>query len=443
MGPLATQDIENAQKQRLEQLKENTDALQEVLPESALFKPLSIEDPQCIAIKEIQFLGNTEYSSQTLAAVADFKSGCIGLNTINNYLRKISNHYIEAGYVTSRAFMTPQDLSTGVLLIVVVEGKVEKVLLNGEHADFLVMALPGVSGSLLNLRDIEQGLDQVNRLSRYNAQIKLRPSTLQGYSVVDIQTVDKGSLSFGTGLSNSGQKSTGEELLSVSLTGENVLNLLDLWDIRATKSAAFIDAKDSESLYFSVDIPFGYWNVGYRTSHSNYITTFNHQGFTFDSSGKTNSHDLDVKWVFYRDEISKSALRATVNLRREKNYILGNLLAAGSRELSSLSMTWDHSTHFAGGFLSISPKMSLGTDWFSGEKNQSHDDSLPKAQFVKGSLTGSYTYPFTPSLSVASTVFAQWSNDTLYGSERISIGGEYSVRGLQSLAMKAITGETI
>ncbi|NOH78363.1 hypothetical protein F0231_01260 [Vibrio sp. RE86] len=44
--------------------------------------------------------------------------------------------------------MTPQDLSSGVLLIVIVEGKVEKVLFNGKEADFLVMALPGVSGAI-------------------------------------------------------------------------------------------------------------------------------------------------------------------------------------------------------------------------------------------------------------------------------------------------------
>ncbi|MEF1282702.1 ShlB/FhaC/HecB family hemolysin secretion/activation protein [Vibrio sp. M250220] len=440
LGPLATQDIEEEQRQRLKQLEESTNALQELTPAPTLPDSQLIEDTQCIDVTEIQFSGNTQYSNQTLAGISDFQAGCIGLNTINDYLRNISNHYIEAGYVTSRAFMTPQDLSSGVLLIVIVEGKVGKALFNGKDADFLVMALPGISGGLLNLRDIEQGLDQVNRLSRYNAQIKLLPSTQQGYSIVDIQSSEQKFTSLELGLSNSGQESTGEQQISLSVTAEDLFKRLDQWSLRATKSAAMINSKDSESLYLGVDIPVGYWNFGYRTSYSNYFTTFNNQGFTFDSSGKTNSHDIELKWLFYRDEVSKSALKAAISHRREKNYILGNLLEAGSRNLSSASLAWEHSTRLGGGFMNLSPKLSLGTDWFGGERTQSQDDSLPTAQFVKGSITGSYTYPITPALSLSSTLFGQWSNDTLYGSERLSIGGEYSVRGFKGTSISGDEG---
>lgn len=440
LGPLATQDIEEEQRQRLKLLEESTNALQELTPPPALPDSQSIEDTQCIDVTDIRFSGNTQYDDQTLTEISGFQPGCMGLNTINDYLRNVSNHYIEAGYVTSRAFMTPQDLSSGVLLMVIVEGKVEKVLFNGKKADFLVMALPGISGALLNLRDIEQGLDQVNRLSRYNAQIKLLPSTQQGYSIVDIQTMEPRLVSVGAGFNNGGQKSTGEEQLSVSLTGENFFKILEQWSFRATQSSAMINSKDSESLYLGVDIPVGYWNLGYRTSYSHYFTTFNSQGFSFDSSGKTNSHDMELKWLFYRDDVSKSALKTTISHRREKNYILGSLLEAGSRNLSSASLAWNHSTRLGGGFMSVSPKVSLGTDWFGGEKTQSQDSSLPTAQFVKGSLTGSYTYPITPALSLSSTLFGQWSNDTLYGSERLSIGGEYSVRGFKGTSISGDEG---
>ena len=438
LGPLTTQDIENAQKQRLEQLEQNTSSLQQLVPTPTLPESKPIESSQCLEIDAIAFQGNTIYDSNTLTDVSGYQSGCIGLNTINEYLRNISNLYMQAGYVTSRALITPQDLSGAVLQIVILEGKVEKVLLNGQNSLSLDMAFPDMSEEILNLRDIEQGLDQVNRLSRYNAQIKLLPSTQQGYSIVDIQSSEQKFTSLELGLSNSGQESTGEQQISLSVTAEDLFKRLDQWSLTVTKSAAMINSKDSESLYLGVDIPVGYWNFGYRTSYSNYFTTFNNQGFTFDSSGKTNSHDIELKWLFYRDEVSKSALKAAISHRREKNYILGNLLEAGSRNLSSASVAWEHSTRLGGGFMSLSPRLSLGTDWFGGEKTQSQDDSLPTAQFVKGSLTGSYTYPITPALSLSSTLFGQWSNDTLYGSERLSIGGEYSVRGFKG---KSISGD--
>lgn len=440
LGPLTTQDIENEQKQRLEQLEQNTQSLQELVPTPSLPEPKPIESSQCLEIEAIALQGNTIYGSNTLTDVSGFQPGCIGLNTINEYLRNISNHYMQAGYVTSRAFMTPQDLSGGVLQIVILEGKVEKILLNGQNSLSLDMAFPDMSEEILNLRDIEQGLDQVNRLSRYNAQIKLLPSAQQGYSTVDIQSAQHKFASVGFGLSNSGQKSTGEQQLSLSVTAENLFKRLDQWSLTATKSAAFIDSKDSQSLFIGVDIPYGYWNVGFRTSYSTYLTTFSNQGFIFDSTGKTNSHDLDLKWLFFRSNISKSALKASVKHRREKNYILGSLVEASSRDLSSAGLSWQHSNRLAGGFLSIAPQISVGTNWFGSEETLSSDPTLPNAEFVKGTLTASYTYPIAPTLTMTSTLFGQWSNDTLYGAERISIGGEYSVRGFKGASLSGDEG---
>lgn len=65
---------------------------------------------------------------------------------------------------------------------------------------------------------------------------------------------------------------------------------------------------------------------------------------------------------------------------------------------------------------------------------------MAQAQFYKGTLTASYSHPFTADLSASSTLFGQWSNDTLYGSERLSIGGEYSVRGFKGHSISGDEG---
>lgn len=422
---------------QLEQAKESVQALQQLpsLPEQ-----LGEESGNCFEIQSIQFDGNELFLDDELLAQLDFEPACLGLSDINEYLRVITNFYVEAGFVTSRAFLVPQDLSSGTLLIVILEGKVENVLLNGVDSDDLHLAFFGVVGDVLNLRDIEQGLDQVNRLSRYNAQIKLLPGKVKGYSIVDIQTSEGFFAKAGLGFNNGGQKSTGEEQLSLNLTGENLLGLLDKWTLSATHSAEFLHSKKSDSLYFSFDAPLGYWNLAYRTSYSTYKTTFSNNGYIFDSTGKTNSHDADLKWLFYRDDQSKSSLALGVHHRREKNYILDSLLESGSRNLSSASLSLEYSSRLAGGFVTLSPKLSVGTDWFGGESTSSNNGSLPTAQFIKSSLTASYTYPFTNELSLNSTAFAQWSNDTLYGNERLSIGGQYSVRGFKGVSLSGDEG---
>lgn len=75
-----------------------------------------------------------------------------------------------------------------------------------------------------------------------------------------------------------------------------------------------------------------------------------------------------------------------------KNYLLDQLLESSSRDLSSASFSWEHSTRLGDGFLTVSPKYSLGTDWFGGEENQSSDPTIPRAQFSKGTISGSYTH---------------------------------------------------
>ncbi|MFW7523639.1 ShlB/FhaC/HecB family hemolysin secretion/activation protein [Vibrio ostreicida] len=438
VSPSTLAEQEREQALRLEQLEKANDSVSQLQNVPTLPKSDNVESVECFDVHSLSFEGNEIYSDEELVHWLNFSPSCIGLNEINEYLRVITNHYVKSGYVTSRAFLIPQDLSSGVLKIVILEGKIEQILLNGAPSPSLNMVLPRAVGGVLNLRDIEQGLEQINRLSRYNAQIQFLPGKKQGYSIVDIKTEQGRIVSASTGLSNGGQKSTGEEQLSFSISAEDMLNLFDKWTISATKSAAFVDSRDSESLYFSLDFPIGYWNVGYRSAFSKYSTNFTSNDFVFDSAGKTNSHDADIKWLFYRDDKSKSSFRLGINHRREKNYLLDQLLESSSRDLSSASFSWEHSTRLGDGFLTISPKYSLGTDWFGGEENRSSDPTVPKAQFSKGTISGSYTHFLSNELILSSTFFGQWSNDTLYGGERISIGGEYSVRGFKG---KSLSGD--
>ena len=436
--PLVNQDIEREQAERLEQIEQSKKALDSLVPILPIPAPPIQTSAQCFDIKQVSFVGNSQMEASTLLAITGFVPACLGINEINEYLRLITNAYVEAGYVTSRAFLVPQDLSSGVLTIEILEGRLEKVLFNGEPKGFLNNAFPKRNNPILNLRDIEQGLDQINRLSRYNAQIKLLPGRAKGMSIVDIQT-NTGSFGYvGIGINNGGQESTGEEQAGINGGIENVFDALDKWTVSLNKSSQFVSDKDSESAYLALDVPRGYWNVGIRTSYSNYFTTFTNNNFSFNSSGRTNSFDVDVNWLFHRDSVSKSSAKWGVHHRREKNYILGNLLSAGSRNVSSASLSLSHSTRLGGGFFTVSPRLVLGTDWFGGEEDSGKSSAASEAQFYKGTLTTSYSYPIMPDLNASSTLFGQWSNDTLYGSERLSIGGEYSVRGFKG---RSISGD--
>lgn len=105
---------------------------------------------------------------------------------INRLVRDTTNAYLQRGYVTSQAWLQEQDISTGELLINVSEGRVESITLEGESPLAVSMAFPHMIDGVLNLRDIEQGMEQLNRLPSQQVSIDIQPSTHSGYSNIDI-----------------------------------------------------------------------------------------------------------------------------------------------------------------------------------------------------------------------------------------------------------------
>ncbi|RIJ11517.1 ShlB/FhaC/HecB family hemolysin secretion/activation protein, partial [Pseudomonas sp. 91RF] len=148
------------QQRRLEELKD--------LPgkEAKPVQPAAPTDTRCFPIKDIELKGADSLSESDKARLLKPYIGqCLGVPQLNELLKVITDHYIEKGLVTSRAYLPQQDLSAGHLKVLVVEGKLES-LKGAENSKLsereLSMAFPGKAGELVNLREIEQMVDQLN-----------------------------------------------------------------------------------------------------------------------------------------------------------------------------------------------------------------------------------------------------------------------------------------
>lgn len=67
-----------------------------------------------------------------------------------------------------------------VLHIAVLEGKLQQIRLEGVPSRTLLMTFPGMEGKILNLRDIEQGMEQLNRVRQTPVEIEILPGSQQG-----------------------------------------------------------------------------------------------------------------------------------------------------------------------------------------------------------------------------------------------------------------------
>jgi hemolysin activation/secretion protein len=141
---------------------------------------------------------------------ARYAGHCLGVNEITQIMGLVTRDYIERGYVTTRAYLPAQDLHTGTLLIDVVEGVIEQLKQDDGAARLpLNTSFPAGAGQLLNLRDLEQGIDQLNRLQSNNATLDIQPGSQPGGSNVVIHNQPSRPVHLFVSYDNQGSVSTG------------------------------------------------------------------------------------------------------------------------------------------------------------------------------------------------------------------------------------------
>ncbi|MEP8629720.1 ShlB/FhaC/HecB family hemolysin secretion/activation protein [Enterobacter mori] len=436
-APLSPADRNTIQQQQQQLLDENQRQREELERSAIVPRPVTPDDastPQgpCFVIRRIELSGATLLSpSAKNRLTAPWINQCLDMARLTRLTDAVSDWYISRGYITSRAFLTEQDLSGGVLHLAVLEGKLQHIRLEGVPDRTLKMTFPGLEGKILNLRDIEQGMEQLNRVRQRPVEIEILPGDRQGYSVVNLTATPEFPLSGSVSFDNSGQKSTGTGQLTGALYGNNLLGLADKWFISGGRSSDFSNSKDAQNFAAGVSIPYGYALLDYSYSWSNYLSTIDNNGYLWRSTGDTETHRLTGSWVLFRNGDIKTGVSAGITHRINRNYLDDVLLATSSRKLSSVSLGINHTQKIASGVATLNPTFTQGVPWLGAEDDNDKQGDVPKAEFRKWSLNGSFQRPVADKLWWLTSVYFQWSPDRLYGSERLTLGGETSVRGFK------------
>jgi len=188
LSPSDTDLIRDRQERLLRDQQKRLDELQQLPNTSAAAKPELTDETRCFEVQEINLQGATHISaSKQNQLLKPFVGQCLGASGIDTLLKTITGHYLNQGYVTSRAYLPEQDLTRGILQIIVIEGRLqgfEPSELASERE--LKMTFPGKTGELLNLRELEQQIEQLGRLPSRLAQLELVPGETMGSSKVKL-----------------------------------------------------------------------------------------------------------------------------------------------------------------------------------------------------------------------------------------------------------------
>lgn len=404
---------------------------------------------KCRDISTIEVDGVTQLLKAQLDGITQpFVGRCLGVPEVEQILGEITRAYMLRGFVTTRAYLPAQDLGQGKLKVLVVEGRVEKIRVDapGRTGFRPSNTIPAVKGDLLNLRDLEQGIDQINRLQSNGASFDIAPGSAPGLSEVIVRNTPAKFYRWNLSADNQGSDSTGKHQLGVSFSSDSALGFSEY--IMATHRESLpLNDKGARSTSDSlmVVLPYGYNTFTYNGSISSYRSTLRApSGLALLSDGNSTNNALSWDRLVYRNQSTRLNLTGTFTVKDTKNYLEGQYLGVSSRKLSVLDLDSALSTGWGPGVLGLSLGWSQGLKAAGALRDfPGLPDFAPRAQFRKIKYGASYFLPFHAAgrdWTFNSSLTGQQAKTTLYGSEQISIGSIYSVRGFVKGSLSGDTG---
>ncbi|AYM84577.1 Hemolysin transporter protein ShlB precursor [compost metagenome] len=398
----------------------------------------------CFDISRVEIEGATRLSGAAVGKVTErYDNRCIGVADITALLKAITDLYLDKGFVTSRAYVPPQDIAgTRLLRLVVVEGTISDIYLNGHPVarnGAFATAFPGVKGEVANIRDIEQGLDQINRLSSNDAKTSMLPGKEDGTSILNVENKPAKRWYASISNNNLGQESTGYSQTNVSVGFDDLLGINDQLGFSYGRSGPDYPWDDdgrghSNSYSVNTSVPYGYWTFSTNGSWYEYDSTIPGNFGPIETSGNSGQVGFGIDRVILRDKDSITTLRGGLTYKQTDNFLLGNRIEVGSRRYTIGSLGLSRSQRILGGVIALDFALDKGLDLFDAVEAGEPGAGTADPRFLKFNTTVSATRPFEAAgqrLELTTLLNAQYSPDNMFGAEQIGLGGSSNVRGLR------------
>ncbi len=149
----------------------------------------------CFIIAKINILNSKIFTTKSQSAsINQFLGRCFSKELAEEIVNKIQDWYKNKGYVATQIFIPEQNIYSGELTIKIEEGVVSDIIINeNKFGDKMqkFSAFGFIKNKPLNIKDINQGLFQINRLNSNSATLKIEPGNQAGQSRVVIKNIKK------------------------------------------------------------------------------------------------------------------------------------------------------------------------------------------------------------------------------------------------------------
>jgi hemolysin activation/secretion protein len=455
-------------QERESQLRQQQERAPEVRgPSSAATPPERLSGAQapCSRINQLELRGEEAgrfgWLLDSVAGPAGDDSPlrkCLGVADLELVRRRAQDALTARGYMTSRVLLQPQDLSSGTLALTLVPGRIHAIRLaqQGSERASLWNTVPARAGDVLNLRDIEQALENFKRVPTAQADIQIEAAEGDGQGEAKGEGMAPGqsdlvihysqATPFRLALSadDSGTKATGKYQGAITLSYDNWWTLSDLFylslnhDLGGASSSgtgANSNAAGTRGATVHYSVPLGYWLLGGTLSRNQYAQTVAGATQNYVYRGTSRNAELKLSRVAFRDADGKTTVHVKAWQRLSNNYIDDTEVQVQRRVVGGWELGVGHRQFIGAATLEGNLAYRRGTGAFG---------SIPAPEEALGEGTSRFALAtadvaFSAPLKLASqpvrytAVWRIQSNRTpLTPQDRFAIGGRYTVRGFDS-----------
>lgn len=444
----------------LEQLKQTLPIVTEAIPE---------QESPCFTISAISLIGDSASQFQfaldevlaknkQLTASNVILGRCLGVVGINAVMARVQNIIITKGFVTSRLLAAPQDLTSGHLDLSIIPGRVNAVRFTADSSlrANVWNAIPINKGDLLNLRDIEQGLENLKRLPTAEVDIQIEPASpatavnmntaesklaltnQPGLSDVVIRYQQRLPFRVTLNLDDSGFNSTGKYQGGLALSADNLLTLNDLFYVNVNHDLGGGDPgrRGNNGYNAHYSIPWHYWLFSMNTATNNYYQTVAVANQSIIYSGRSQNGEVKATRLLFRNSFNKTSASLKGFLRQSNNFTDDAETTVQRRRTAGWELGFNQSWFLGTAILDYNLAYRHGTGALDAlaAPEQNFGEGTSRMRLLIGDLN--LTIPFAvqapwgkQAMQYNATLRGQTNFTPLTPQDRFSIGSRFTVRG--------------
>jgi hemolysin activation/secretion protein len=415
---------------------------------------LTENESPCFPIHHLSLRGKDRnvfnFLIPSLIKKAQFHSGmCLGQENIRMLYRIAQNLLIEQGFITSLIELETQDLNSGELILTVYSGYLNEIKFR-ENRHSLTdwgrrSSFPIKSGDILNLRAIEQGLENLRYLSSSDTKIEIPPSYTAQQSDIVVYRHQHRQLFGSVGIDNLGSVMNGKYQGNADISIHSLFGFNDLFYAAYTQDLGHHKVKLQDnygnktksgskgySLHYS--LPIGYWLWRINHSRNQYHDATEGAFVNYDYSGISTQSHISLARTLFRDQQQKWTITSRLWRNKTSKYLNGNEIEVQRRKTAGWQLDLQHQWHL--GFLNLDTqlhyKRGIGFKSLPAPEEFGDEDVIRgKSRMKIWQLDLHTDVPFSVfgnPFSFQQFLQFQWHKTQLVPQDKLALGTPYTIR---------------